>query len=368
MKLILALILLLVPIMIAGGLEEPPKIVQASDVLANIRAGQPAEYDDCVIVGELDLSGLEVSKPIHFNHTIFQNAAGFYSTSFNNPTYFNGTQFNSYAIFSESQFNRTAYFNGTLFNSVAIFEKSKFIGDADFYGSQFKGDGSEDNWTASFCDTQFNEDADFRRSLFNGTTGFYDSKFSGDADFSESQLNNHAYFGGSQFTGSVLDCDSISDHIFDKSTYLSLIKNLKDHGQFNEADNCYYSFRYQYMSSAFDYLSWISCGFGVRWTHTIAFGVGILTIFGFIYLFKAQPINIKAINRIKLITKRKLYESLFFSLIILISAPSDLYPYGSKKYNNFITRNRYIILTERIFGWSLLILLINTVSRVMIRY
>jgi len=83
----------------------------------------------------------------------------------------------------------------------------------------------------------------------------------------------------------------------------------------------------------------------------------------------------------KLQSKHKLYkimriflESVAFSAVALFSLPKEFYPYGEKKYAKFIGRNfiripiRLLMVFERLIGWGLLILLINTVSRMMIRY
>ena len=59
------------------------RVVPAGDVLAKIKAGQPAEFDDCIIVGDLDLSVLTIERPVNFNHTTFQDSVDFKSTTFN---------------------------------------------------------------------------------------------------------------------------------------------------------------------------------------------------------------------------------------------------------------------------------------------
>jgi hypothetical protein len=67
---------------------------------------------------------------------------------------------------------------------------------------------------------------------------------------------------------------------------------------------------------------------------------------------------------------QKLKEAIFFSLTLLFSAPTDWFVnlFGNDKYKDIVTANKYTIFLERVIGWSLLILLVNTLSRVMIRY
>jgi hypothetical protein len=69
---ILAALLLLI------GLSEGTsdyRVVPAEEVLASIKAGKPADFDGCTIEGDLNLKALEITRPVHFNHTTFRNRA-----------------------------------------------------------------------------------------------------------------------------------------------------------------------------------------------------------------------------------------------------------------------------------------------------
>jgi hypothetical protein len=46
---------------LAAGIWEK-RIVQASEVERTIRAGEPAEFDDCIIVGDLFLDELKIEQ------------------------------------------------------------------------------------------------------------------------------------------------------------------------------------------------------------------------------------------------------------------------------------------------------------------
>ena len=67
-------------------------------------------------------------------------------------------------------------------------------------------------------------------------------------------------------------------------------------------------------------------------------------------------------------------ESVALSAVALLSLPKEFYPYGEKKYAKFIRQSiiripfRLMMVLERLIGWGLLILLINTINRVMIHY
>ena len=142
----------------------------------------------------------------------------------------------------------------------------------------------------------------------------------------------------------------------------SKMSALKKMGRYDEADDAYYKYRYSNMVTILDYMSWLSCGFGVRWMHTIGSGFGVLIFFTVLYFVLGWY---KALNKADLQT---LHRSFWFSLIVLLSAPKELYPLETTFYDNYSTNIKYWPVVERIIGWSLLILLINTLSRVMIRY
>jgi hypothetical protein len=52
--------LFLIALSIVNGAMGLSNVVPASDVLAKIKAGQPAEFDNCIIVGDLNLSTLKI--------------------------------------------------------------------------------------------------------------------------------------------------------------------------------------------------------------------------------------------------------------------------------------------------------------------
>jgi hypothetical protein len=56
------------------------RIVRASDVSAQIRADEAADFDNCIIEGNLDLSGLKIADEVHFNNTRFEGFVYFNST------------------------------------------------------------------------------------------------------------------------------------------------------------------------------------------------------------------------------------------------------------------------------------------------
>jgi hypothetical protein len=196
-------ILILIIGLSTGTLEE--RIIQASEVETIIRAGEPAEFDNCIIEGDLNLSALKIDGPVHFNHTTFKGDAYFGSSAFKGDAYFGSSEFKGDAYFGSSEFNGnadflysvfngTAYFGYSFFKGYANFGASVFKGDADFWGSAFKG-------YAYFGPSVFKGDADFRASVFIGDADFRASEFKGDADFRASEFKGDADFRASEFKG-----------------------------------------------------------------------------------------------------------------------------------------------------------------------
>ena len=268
---------------------------------------------------------MPTSKDSDFNDT-----ADFGYSDFNGTAYFGYSAFNGNADFSGSDFNGDAYFSGTDFNGDADFGGSAFNGTADFMGSAFNGDadfaGTEFNGTADFLDSAFNGDADFGGSDFKGVANFEDSKLN-ITDFSETQFNKEAQFNDAQFAGianfnnSQFTGDALFENttfqsklsltrarydklfirwhnikgglVYDDAAYMSLMKNFKDLGYFEDYDSCYFQYRKEHRSQpwpavnvweagirkAIDYpLEWFY-GYGTKPLNAFLFSLGIIIVF-----------------------------------------------------------------------------------------
>jgi hypothetical protein len=201
------------------------RVVQSREVQEKIKAGGLAQFDNCIIIGDLDLSSLKIEGPANFRRTIFRNSVNFGYTIFNGTADFRDTLFVENASFFNSSFKGPADFQHTLFNgSVDIristfdsqvnFEGSKFNGTVDFWNSTFNGLASFRNSTfinnvnfgmsrfsdIYFGNTMFNNTASFLFTTFNGPARV-SSTFNGYADFRGSTFNSKAEFRGSKFNG-----------------------------------------------------------------------------------------------------------------------------------------------------------------------
>lgn len=189
----------------AYGYEESPKLVQASEILADISKGEPIIYDHIVVKGDLILDGLSlpikhvdrtyyersidskmiglsgefvlVRSPITITNSVIDGQTNFNDALFINAVNFRGTQF------SKSQFNNTIFqenvkFNDATFRDDAWFNGSIFLKDAFFQNAKFN---------CSFVS--------FRRTSFLGNISFLQTDFSASDKLSNIDFGATNYFG-----------------------------------------------------------------------------------------------------------------------------------------------------------------------------
>jgi uncharacterized protein YjbI with pentapeptide repeats len=368
----------------------------------------PFEARYAIFGNECDFSGSFFKFYSDFRYAKFmQNAdfnkihfevADFTRSHFYARANFLNVNFIGDALFSESQFSKDANFNSGNYTPTAVWDKyesiygtgnTNFEESADFSSSQFNGKANF-HWlifrkNADFSLSNFTDEADFAASEFKQYANFRNAQFLNGADFSMSQIREESDFIGAMFftfldltkaefnhiniylpEGTRLVCD-------DGPTYLNLIKNFRDLEKYEVADNIYFQYRdwrqnqrsWSDSNKYTDILSWLSCGYGVHWEYTIFIGIVTNIIFGIFFFVKKRILSLNMSEKII-----RLKESILFSLVILLSAPTDWYVilFGIDTYQAFVRENKYSIFLERIIGWSLVVLLINTLSRVMIRY
>ena len=235
--------------------------ILASEILGNIKPGEPIEYNSVIIEGDLDLSQRTL-KTVRFNNTVFWGSVTFEGTNFTEDAWFQGANFGGGdanfgganfnggdanfgganfsggdAYFVEAEFGNNAdfkkanfsggaaYFWGANFSSGADFGEANFSSGADFGEANFSGNYayfatqlSSNEWQiysgaadfsganfssgADFYGAQFSGDAHFTGANFNGDADFWEAVFSGDAHFTGANFSGGAHFYGAQFSGS----------------------------------------------------------------------------------------------------------------------------------------------------------------------
>jgi hypothetical protein len=243
---ILASFLAVLLLMVAGS-AEPSRVVQAEEILKKIELGMPVEYDNVTVVGDLNLSGLNlpratsrrtlimvlfykpmvefpglmefspgliaspglldheiiVASPISIVNSVIEGSMNFDGIVFQNTSVFTGTRFEGPAFLRASRFNKSAHFWSVQFNDTVDFSHAQFNQTADFRLSQFNrtsnfGRAQFDRATR-FTSSQFNDTADFQYVQFNQTTNFERAQFKQTAKFWYAKFNDTANFNYAQF-------------------------------------------------------------------------------------------------------------------------------------------------------------------------
>lgn len=405
--------------------SEDLSVVQASDIIAKIKNGEPIDYSYVMVNGDLIVSEPDmptakfinspikitdsiINGSINFDDTIMEELVNFRRTKFIGPVKFISVQFKGGADFERSQFDEQSFFINSTFSSTINFRYTKFNKNAIFLNAKFREEPdfsfSRFYEIASFRSVVFAKGANFVESTFENYTTFkyaqFDranyvgAQFNDSVDFDFVQFNKSANFIGAGFNKDLY----LSDVQFEKVTiswnsikkalicngasYIALIKNFKEGEQFEEADNCYYQYRERKRQSKplgtdniLEYVAWLSCGYGVRWLNTILTAILVLILFAFYYeswnimsLFQGSFLrkNIKNFDNHKF--KQKLKNSMYFSIVMLLSLPSEWFPAGKEEFAKLLKLHMFSAVLERLIGWGLMLLLIGTLSRLMIRY
>lgn len=213
-----------------------PRQIPATQILAEIEQGVPAEHNEVQITGDLIIGyanlpvvegKLRVSSPIKitncqfegkvtlartafldsvdlrgstfhqqasFSGSVFKSVADLGNARFRGEVSFSKSQFEDEASFNRAVFEKKAFFSKSLFKKEFYFRKSIFMEDLSFNRCQFEGDsyfkGSEFHKKASFRKANFIHDADFSRSRFIGEANFESAHLTGDAFFTDASFDD----------------------------------------------------------------------------------------------------------------------------------------------------------------------------------
>ncbi|MFZ2471689.1 MAG: pentapeptide repeat-containing protein [Methanothrix sp.] len=230
-------------------------VIEARELLTRIENGDPLIYDHVAIVGDIDITRLDLpiihcERPaketqtaavvaskilirnceflgnVNFAHALLTDAmdlcgctflqeARFKGASFSSEAGFESCSFKRYATFRDANFQGTARFQGTHFSAIANFGnavfncqalfgsarfselctnfgEARFLEEADFTQAQFEG-------TANFRLTSFGKPASFWKAGFLADANFQGAKFMGYASFQSAKISRNADFRGANF-------------------------------------------------------------------------------------------------------------------------------------------------------------------------
>jgi hypothetical protein len=256
-------VLILLALILAAAPAECLTIVDASEILDKIQRGEPVEYQDSYIKGDISLNtshpnshevkrtdyvsnilliggsvwpvnssinitdsiidgnvkfgSAEFLKPVRisnstmkkvdFNGSIFSDIAQFDGSTFNDLSLFSGSNFKRFANFEQSKFNGPSEFEGVTFEKNAELKGAKFNKSATFEGCTFQSYStfifSRFDGPANFNYTHFARDLLFDKSFFNQSAMFKNALFKGKASFNNSKFNGPALFSGSNFEDGI---------------------------------------------------------------------------------------------------------------------------------------------------------------------
>jgi hypothetical protein len=256
-------------------------------------------FIETVFNEDTDFENSKFNKPTDFRGSKFSRSIAFERSKFQ-EVYFSGSQFDGNAYFNRSQFEEYTTFWKSRFNANAYFMESKFNGDTNFRETEFNGD-------TKFTYSKFNKPTDFSSSKFKGKTDFNESQFNGEADFSLAKFSMNANFIGATFIGDALfeganfeeglslvrtkydrlyirwisftkpryqwkflkNWRRVNNLAYEETAYLLLVENFRKIGFFEDADECYYTYRKNYrigdpIRRLFDLAARFLFGYGVK--------------------------------------------------------------------------------------------------------
>ncbi|WP_176505085.1 pentapeptide repeat-containing protein, partial [Candidatus Methanoperedens sp. BLZ2] len=267
---------------------------------------------------------------------------------------------------------------------------------ANFNGANFTGN-------VVFIDVNFNS-ADFTGATFSGNADFTGAKFNKvyfyNAKFNKVILNE------SDYTTMIGSFSPFQDTlVFNDATYIKLMKNFKDNGQFDDADVVVYKYRQikqeskKGVSWLWDEIQRLIYGYGTKPENSLL--AGLITIFLFSYSFERNSDQIRIQwdvffkKSIRIIYK--IVPSWFFDKFILLAnkiPPNRIYekfkltlkkclyyltPTWDGFYYSWITfitvgyidtkinRQRLATMVEGLLGWLILSLFIVSLANQIIK-
>jgi len=262
-------------------------------------------------------------------------------------------------------------FDGTVFNQAANFSDSQFQEDAGFSESQFQGEANFSRahfaTEANFSRARFN-DADFGRAAFHRNLNLTNAKVYtlrlSDASFAEGSNINLKDFN---FNRIVVRWNTIREHLpFNGSVYLTLTRNFRNLERFEDEDDCYFQYRKEKQArktklfpKLIDRLAWLSCGYGVRPSHTVLLSLALILLFTGIFWggHALQPSSAASLGHKA--AGISLNDAFYFSSMEFLGrSPQNI---------SLVEGYEFLTVVETLLGWLLMALFLVTMSKVMLR-
>jgi hypothetical protein len=191
--------------------------------------------------------GASFNSTAYFDGATFEDISIFQGASFNDDADFNKASFNNLSNFEDASFNSTAYFDGATFEDISFFQGASLNSAAYFNGAIFEDisffqDASFN--IIDFSDAQFNKEAHFEEAQFAGMASFENVRFKEDALFENADFKGKLSLTRTRYNKLYIRWYNITGGlVYDDAAYMSLMKNFKDLGYYEDYDSCYFQYR-----------------------------------------------------------------------------------------------------------------------------
>ncbi|MFB3766572.1 MAG: pentapeptide repeat-containing protein [Methanotrichaceae archaeon] len=223
--LVMGLLMILILAGSASGVPNSTTRISAADVVAKIKSGEPVDYRNVTIEGNLDLSGLNapVSQAVSITNSHI-DSINFDGITFEGPLDMRGSVFQKSASFAKAKFLTDALFTGSMFMGLTDFRYANFADLASFTSAMFFNDTSFGNaqfgGVARFLDASFAKDVDFNYAQFSKIASFWNVSFH-NVSFLGTKFIDQTSFGYARFDGNSIFAGTNfgSDAVFKSSIF-----------------------------------------------------------------------------------------------------------------------------------------------------
>ncbi|WP_198146818.1 pentapeptide repeat-containing protein [Methanosarcina vacuolata] len=370
-----------------------------------VNLGNNTTFIDTIFGNSANFSNANFGNNVNLWNATFDNYTDFYNTTFDSSANFMDVNFGNYSNFQDAQFGDSIKFSWTNFGNYSNFQYAQF------------GDSIKFSWT------NFGNSVTFSEANFGNSADFSNANFGNFMNFQSVRFGKFATFIDIRFTDTIkfIVPDASENIITDGKTCSLFRKNYDSETRYKDADNIYYNYRIhdqerksrRDISKWIDFICWIICGYGLRPWNAIMCGFGIIGFFSIVYanpiIYKKIPIplphiSLKRSNRLipfidfKNSTILKIYIPVSWNIswektsdrvvtvkfqepaivngcnqrqkvstrdIVSYSIRTFLFMNNGKWYNrdNF---GKWVI-AEGVLGWSILGILMATITKLIIR-
>ncbi len=334
--------------------------------------GRCANFGEANFSGNADFGRAEFSGGgASFGEAVFSGDADFFGAQFSGGS----------AYFGGAKFGGDANFGRTNFEGGAHFEVAQFSGDAYFWGAEFSCSD------ADFCEAEFNKEANFNDAQFNGNTKFSSSWFKEDALFENTTFKGELFLTRARYNKLFIRWHNIEGGLdYDDTAYLTLLKNFKIMGYFEDYDSCYFEYRKErrnqhwplvgdkeqkYIRKPIDLFLQVAYGYGTKPLNALFFSLGIIIGFGAFWRSIGLGRSDEALDEYSLADAEhdSILEVLAFSATVFLSGtrlfiePPPLPKIGGRSRS--LIRGAFIF--ERVLGALFSILFFLAISGTVVR-